>query len=400
MRFILDQLEEEVKGLGRPEWRPLLDYVAALHGRSINMPRFPLKYPWEEIGPGYINSPAFGHWDIIHSVLDSLPVEPLHCRWQLLNNLSMQQPNGLIPGSLWMKNSPPEWNLKGHPPIWVYAIDEYCRLNNDYSLAAECLESLERNIKWYEKNRQSDDGGFFYTFDGAWESGIDEGIRFDSELPGRRTAVDATSHVYWLYDHAARWAAMICPAAADKYRKKTDELKDLISNQLFDPETGFFHDIWSANKPELRILSFEGIWPVVTGAASHEQAQQVIDRNLLDPERFFTPHPIATVAVNDPRFEPRMWRGPAWNSMTYWAAVACMRYERYDAAAKLLERALDASSKQFLRTGTIWEFYDAMGNEPEKLHRKPAYDQPCKDYLGHNPLIAMARLWEECTTKL
>jgi hypothetical protein len=30
------------------------------------------------------------------------------------------------------------------------------------------------------------------------------------------------------------------------------------------------------------------------------------------------------------------------------------------------------------------------------LARKPQtpYNQPCRDYLGHNPLIAMAWLWE------
>ena len=57
---------------------------------------------------------------------------------------------------------------------------------------------------------------------------------------------------------------------------------------------------------------------------------------------------------------------------------------------------LDASAAQFERTGTIWEFYDPHGGHPEALQRKPhtPFNAPCRDYLGHNPLIAMARLYD------
>ncbi len=82
--------------------------------------------------------------------------------------------------------------------------------------------------------------------------------------------------------------------------------------------------------------------------------------------------------------------------MTYWAARGCLRYGRADAAQALLERALDASAAQFARTGTVWEFYHPQGGDPESLQRKPhtAYNRPWRDYLGHNPLIAMAGLYD------
>jgi putative isomerase len=138
------------------------------------------------------------------------------------------------------------------------------------------------------------------------------------------------------------------------------------------------------------------MWPVVTGAATTEQANRYIDEYLMNPAIFFTRHPIATVGRRDSKFEKRMWRGPAWNSMTYWAAVGCLKYGRKEAAKQLLEKALDDSAIQFKRTGTIWEFYDSLGGPPEALKRKPStkYNEPCRDYLGHNPLLAMARLYE------
>ncbi len=118
-----------------------------------------------------------------------------------------------------------------------------------------------------------------------------------------------------------------------------------------------FCDSWSVRSPDRRPLAFEGMWPVVTGAATPEQASRVFNERLLNPKEFFTPHPIATVARNDPKIRAQDLAGPAWNCMTYWAARGCLRYGRRDAAQRLLEAALDATATQFERTGTIWEFY-------------------------------------------
>jgi putative isomerase len=139
------------------------------------------------------------------------------------------------------------------------------------------------------------------------------------------------------------------------------------------------------------------MWPLVVGAASPKQARRVIHGHLMNPDRFLCEHPVATVALDDPRFELRMYRGPAWNSMTYWAAIGCMNYGAHAEAAVLLERALNDTATQFERTGTIWEFYHPHGGRPEDLQRKPntEFNRPCPDYLGHNPVLAMARLYEQ-----
>ena len=94
----------------------------------------------------------------------------------------------------------------------------------------------------------------------------------------------------------------------------------------------------------MRNLPFESIWPLVSGAASPEQSNRYINSYLLNPDVFFTAHLLATVGRHDPKFELRMWRGPAWNSMTYWSARGCLNYGRRDAARRILERALDDSA--------------------------------------------------------
>lgn len=139
---------------------------------------------------------------------------------------------------------------------------------------------------------------------------------------------------------------------------------------------------------------------MIVGAADPHQAGRVVDEWLMRKDRFFTVHPVATVAFTDPKFELRMWRGPAWNSMTYWAARGAAHYGRRTQARALLEAALDDTAAQFTRTGTIWEFYSPSGGPPEQLTRKPQTkrNQPFSDYLGHNPMLAMARLWTQLGT--
>ena len=212
---------------------------------------------------------------------------------------------------------------------------------------------------------------------------------------GAWACIDATSHVYQLYKMAAEWSKVL-GLSSDFYERREKELRQFLQNDLYSAKEGMFYDIWAIKDETLKQTAFENMWPIVVGAATPEQANRFIDEYLLNPDVFFTEHPIATVGIKDPKFELRMWRGPAWNSMTYWAARGCLNYGRKDAAAKLIEKALDDTAKQFAESGTIWEFYHPLGGNPEELQRKPHtdYNIPCKEYLGHNPVIAMARLYE------
>jgi len=400
---VRDALLKEAELPVKSGWRPMLRYLAELHGQSVLPPVAHLKYPYETIGPGYQDGRVFGHIDLTHERLDEVRAAPEHVRNQIRNELAGQQEDGMIPGIvLFNAKGEARWkHSKGFPPIWVVSAEAYVDQTGDVGFLHECLAALVRQIGWFETKRSLPNGGFFYLDqrENTWESGMDEGIRFDVRPTAPSAAVDACSHVYMLYDHAARWSRRL-GEPAEIWEKKARALQHFIRLELWDAETGFFYDEWLLHDPANRNLAFEGMWPVVVGAATPEQARRVIEEHLLNPKEFFTPHPIATVAVSDPKFELRMWRGPAWNCMTYWAARGCLRYGHADAAHRLIERALDATATQFERTGTIWEFYHPMLGDQSVLKRKESgRNAPCRDYLGHNPLFAMADLWRRTGEK-
>ena len=152
------------------------------------------------------------------------------------------------------------------------AVDKYCSVTGTDGLIGQCYEPLLRQLQWFENNRRAEEGGFYYLdiTHRQWESGVDEGIRFDDAPAGPHTCVDATAHVYQAYEAAARWSEIL-GRDAKPYRQKADYLRQLIQDRLFDAETGFFHDIWAVNKPKSRRMALEGMFPVVVGAATHEQ---------------------------------------------------------------------------------------------------------------------------------
>ena len=56
-------------------------------------------------------------------------------------------------------------------------------------------------------------------------------------------------------------------------------------------------------------------------------------------------------------------------------------------------RLLERTQIAYLRTGSVWEFYHPHGGMPSEMARKRApWLLPCREYLGHNPLFAFARL--------
>jgi putative isomerase len=63
---------------GKKEWQEMLHYTEALHIKCSHPAETPFPYPWEEIGSGYCYGPGFGHWDIVHAVMDGLHTRPGH----------------------------------------------------------------------------------------------------------------------------------------------------------------------------------------------------------------------------------------------------------------------------------------------------------------------------------
>lgn len=96
-------------------------------------------------------------------------------------------------------------------PAWVHAVEQYYEMTGSKAFLEPFYRAVVQQISWFEKHRKADGEGYYYTdiLTHQWESGVDEGIRFREVKTGKSGCVDATSHVYQMYDLTAKWAEIV-----------------------------------------------------------------------------------------------------------------------------------------------------------------------------------------------
>jgi glycogen debranching enzyme len=85
----------------------------------------------------------------------------------------------------------------------------------------------------------------------------------------------------------------------------------------------------------------------IAGFASH----------LSDPDKFSSLVPVATLARDDPDFEPagRYWRGSSWPPTTYMVLAGLRHVGQGKLAERIAEQYVEAVLLVFEETGTLWE---------------------------------------------
>lgn len=240
---MLEELKQEVLQLGKPEWTPLLVYLAELHADSIHAPFYTLTYQWEEVAPAGDLGLIFGNWDTVHMALDTVRLQPTHAMHQIMNSLALQQKDGLIPGSISVVDNKVRWSgYTTSPPLWHFLIQEYLDITQHYEVLEVCFLILKKQILWFEQNRCSGKG-FYYVdrLDHLWESGVENGVRFDlgTDSDDEIVCVDTTAHMYGLYTQAAAWSSKL-GMDSKPWKKKARILVSIFKKSCLMMKPDFF----------------------------------------------------------------------------------------------------------------------------------------------------------------
>jgi putative isomerase len=110
-------------------------------------------------------------------------------------------------------------------------------------------------------------------------------------------------------------------AEAERLEIRAEVLKRRIAAELWDPDRRVFANrLWSGRF--VRSLAPTSFFPLIAGAASHEQAKDLVERHLLNEREFWGEWVVPAVARNDPAFADNVyWRGRVWpplNLVTYY----------------------------------------------------------------------------------
>ncbi|WLF69772.1 trehalase family glycosidase [Clostridium septicum] len=305
------------------------------------------------------------------------------------------------------------WNERNSKPaLAAWSVWNVYKSTGDKEFLNEMYPKLVAYHEWWYRNRDHDKngvveyGGMVHDLNNsdeerilaaAWESGMDNATRFDEEgygegdigvkvfenkdkdgkLVGYSINQESVDLNAYLYAEKGFLKSMADELGKDKdskkYEKEAKDLKDYVSKNMYDKETGFFYDLQiNDNGSEKKLLvnrgkGTEGWIPLWAKMATKEEAEGV-RKAMMDPEMFNTFVPLPTASKDNPKFDPnKYWRGPVWLDQALYGVEALQNYGYYDDALTLSKKLFD-NAEGLISDGPIRENYNPETGEG--LHTK------------------------------
>lgn len=199
----------------------------------------------------------------------------------------------------------------------------------------------------------------------TYESGWDSSTRFAGHnadlLP-----VDLNALLYQYETDFLNWASKQSSGSSRTWKERLDKRKALITQYLWDEETGFFYDYDLKVERRSTFRSLAGFTPLWSGAATQEQAKRCI-QHLADFEYDYG------LAMTEPvPWKRRQWDYPnGWAPLHYLVITGLRRYGFNNEAFRIAKKWLDLNQDIFKQTGTLWEKYDVISGKKGLPGRYP-----------------------------
>ena len=322
------------------------------------------------------------------------------------------------------------WNERNSKPaLAAWAVWEVYKVSEDKEFLKEMYPKLKEYHNWWYTNRDFDRngiaeyGGMVHRLNNtpeeiilaaAWESGMDNAVRFDvegygaddvgikvlenknskGELVGysiNQESVDLNSFLYAEKIYLSNMAEVLGLSNEKKeYLASAKKVKEYVNKNMFDEKTGYYYDLQIDEIGNRKLLvnrgkGTEGYIPLWANLATKKEAKRVAE-NIMNENVMNTYLPFPTSSKDNPKYNPvKYWRGPVWLDQAYFGIIGLNNYG-YKKEAKGLSVKLFENSEGLLTDGVIRENYNPETGEG--LHcsnfswSASVYYLIYKDFLG------------------
>lgn len=362
-----------VEGAAEDRWHRWFSQAPPVEGRL----QTPYYYAWWVLGNnlvaplGQMNYEAVmpskaqylgaWNWDSAFHAVALRHADPGLARGQVRVLLDKQRPDGMLPDVVhdegvvdWMEH--PLQGPVTKPPVMAWAALKIHQTAPDVEFLQEIYPRLVRWNRWWTENRASERQGLS-QYDHPYSSGLDDHPLWDHGFPV--ISPDLNSYLVVQMESLAVIADLLhLPEEAALWREAADTAFGRMVAALYDPHKGCFQALHQGEViPEFTLVSLFPLW---TGRCS-PPIEAALLSHLTDPELFWAPHPLRTVAGRSPNYSPtRMWRGPTWINTNYLFVEALQRIKQVEKAVELRERTLELVSSH----PGIYEYYNPETGAP------------------------------------
>jgi hypothetical protein len=278
---------------------------------------------------------------------------------------------------------------RSQPPVGSLVVRELYRLYGDRWFLDEVFEDLLTWNRWWDHNRACEGGLCWgsnpYTpladahFEirsvsnsrgAALESGLDNSPMYD-DIP-----FDDENHTMALVDVGLMGMYLMdCEALADiagvldrdevavELRERAERYRGMLQALWHEP-TGLFLNRRTDTGEFATRLSPTHFYPLLGRAATPDQAARMVNEHLANPDEFWGPWVLPSIARNDPAYpEQNYWRGRIWAPMNFLVYLGLRNYDLPDVRSELAARSRRLLLKEWRSRGHVHENYSAETGE-------------------------------------
>jgi glycogen debranching enzyme len=277
--------------------------------------------------------------------------------------LAHQLPNGMLPDAVFDEGivaslDHPIIGEVTKPPILAWAALKLHEKDPDLQFLQEIYVPLVRlNAWWFTFN--DDDGDGLPQYNHPYSSGLDDSPLWDYGMPVE--SPELSTYLYIQMISLAEMAETLeMKTEGAMWRRRAAALLRRMIQDFWDEEAGLFWVLYE-EKPVPVITPFN-LYPLWTGHLPEAMNRRLLE-HLTNPEEFWGPYLIPTVARNDPHYNPdRMWRGPVWANINYFFIEGLQKIGAVELASTIRKRTLDL----IMSHRNIYEYYNAeTGQAPD-----------------------------------
>lgn len=326
-------------------------------------------------GVEHANQAPIFCWDSFFNALMATYDNPDMAKATYRAVLSGALPNGMIGNVRHWSMGPSTGNSQ--PPVGSMCIWRSHLLRPDTAFLREAYPTLKAWNAWWMDHRNArqdsllqwgDDYGSFEI--AMYETGWDDAPHFQA-VEGVK--MEGTTMNVYAVDLCALWAmdshylSLIAKAigeteAAKRHQIDSDRMNRRINEKLWNEDLGiycsrFFNNPDGTSGKFLTKLSPQNFYPLISGAASKQQAQRVLEI-MTDPEQFWGEWIIPTVSKKEPEYhKQRYWSGNIWGPSTYLTWLGVKKYADDSLKSEFAQKCVHLFMNNWLGAGYCGENY-------------------------------------------
>jgi hypothetical protein len=150
------------------------------------------------------------------------------------------------------------------------------------------------------------------------------------------------------------------PVEAQELRERSARYSAKLQT-MWSPEAGIFLNRDLHTGQFSMRLSPTNFYPLLSGAATPEQANEMIQKHLLNRKEFWGQWVIPSIARNDPAFpDQNYWRGRIWGPMNYLVYLGLEKYGHAEVRTAFAQKSYNLFLQEWKQKGHVHENYNAI----------------------------------------